>query len=151
MTSVNLNSFPAEEKTQKVIISTSSSSNANTNYTQPNENITISAIEDYIDHDWKTDIKSIILSKEQIASRISALGKQITNDYRNIISTDEPLLVVCLLRGAFMFFSDLVRVIHVKHSVDFLMIKSYVGTNATEVKIKLDLKFIVISCVFCLL
>ena len=48
------------------------------------------------------DIKRILISEEQIQSRIDELANQISNDY----SDDESLLLVSILRGAFIFTAD---------------------------------------------
>ena len=49
-------------------------------------------------------------------------------------------MVVCMLKGAFMFFADIVRHITIKHKTDFLIVSSYSGTQTTgNVKIKQDL------------
>ena len=45
-----------------------------------------------------------LFSEQEIHDRISALGKEISQVYK-----DEPLVIICVLKGAFLFFSDLVR------------------------------------------
>ncbi len=84
----------------------------------------------------KEDIKEILFSEEEIKQRIRIIGKKISGDYREKF----PLLV-CILRGAFMFLADLVREIDVPVSVDFMAISSYGGkTESTgQVKILKDL------------
>jgi len=79
----------------------------------------------------QTDIKKILFSAEQIQSKIQELGKQITADY-----ADKDLVVVCILRGAVLFVSDLVRAIDLKLELDFFWVKSYEATQSSgEVKI----------------
>ncbi len=84
----------------------------------------------------KEDIKEILFSEEEIKERIKFVGKKISEDYREKF----PLLV-CILRGAFMFLADLVREIEIPISVDFMSISSYGGkTESTgQVKILKDL------------
>jgi hypoxanthine phosphoribosyltransferase len=84
----------------------------------------------------KNDIKEVLFSEEDINKRIKELGKQISEDYEGKF----PLLV-CILRGAFMFLADLVREIDIPISVDFMAISSYGGkTDSTgQVKILKDL------------
>lgn len=76
-------------------------------------------------------------SREEIAQRVRELGAQITADYK-----DKHLLVVPLMKGAFIFAADLVREIDLKLSMDFMTTSSY--QNALEssgtVKIKVDLE-----------
>lgn len=68
----------------------------------------------------KSDYKSMLLSKERIASAVRDLGAQITRDYAG-----EELLVVCVLKGAFVFCADLVRQIDLPVKLDFLAASSY--------------------------
>ncbi len=62
----------------------------------------------------------VLLSEEQIQTRIAELGKQISDDYRG-----RDLHVLGVLKGAFIFMSDLVRQIDVTMTMDFLTISSY--------------------------
>ncbi len=84
----------------------------------------------------KNDIKEVLFSEQDINKRIGELGMQISKDYEGKF----PLLV-CILRGAFMFLADLVRKIDIPMSVDFMAISSYGGkTDSTgQVKILKDL------------
>jgi hypoxanthine phosphoribosyltransferase len=70
-----------------------------------------------------------MLSAEQIAARVRELGAQITKDYK-----DKPLVLVCVLKGSFVFASDLMRAIDLPLRVDFLGVRSYgEGTESTGV------------------
>lgn len=84
----------------------------------------------------RNDIKEVLFSEQDINKRIEELGMQISKDYEGKF----PLLV-CILRGAFMFLADLVRKIDIPMSVDFMAISSYGGkTDSTgQVKILKDL------------
>jgi len=62
----------------------------------------------------------IVKSSDEIAARIAELGAQITEDYRGRL----PLLV-CVLKGAFVFIADLAREIHLPIEVDFMAVASY--------------------------
>lgn len=76
------------------------------------------------------------LTTEQIQHKVKELASIISNDYAG-----KDLLAVCILRGAFMFFSDIVRAIKVPVTVDFLIASSYLKTETTgEVKIYADLR-----------
>ena len=62
-----------------------------------------------------------LYTREDIRKRVEQLGEQITKKYG-----DEPLVVVCVLKGAFIFFADLVRCIDNKNMiVDFVRRSSY--------------------------
>jgi hypoxanthine phosphoribosyltransferase len=78
-------------------------------------------------------ISHVLFSEEQIAQRVAELGEQITRD----IPEGEDILVLGLLKGSFIFLSDLVREIRRPIEVDFLIVSSYgAGTESSgEVKL----------------
>lgn len=61
-----------------------------------------------------------MLSQEQIATRVRELGAQITKDYAG-----HNLVLVCVLKGSFVFAADLARAIDLPLRVDFLGTRSY--------------------------
>ena len=71
------------------------------------------------------DLERILVTKEEIAQKVRELGEQITRDYAG----REPVLV-CILKGAAIFFSDLIREIDLPLTADFMAISSY--GNATK-------------------
>lgn len=73
-------------------------------------------------------LSRVLFSEEQIAARVRELGEQITRD----IPEGEDLLVLGLLKGSFIFLSDLVREIRRPMEVDFLIVSSYgAGTESS--------------------
>ena len=68
------------------------------------------------------DIESILISKEEIQQAVYTLGRRITADYEN----EKPLLV-CILKGSVVFFSDLIRQIDLPISIDFMTYSAYQG------------------------
>lgn len=82
------------------------------------------------------EIKKVLITKEEIAKRVSQLGEQISKDYRG-----EPITLVCTLRGASIFFADLAREIDGDVEMDFIAVSSYgAGTSSSgEVKMVKDL------------
>lgn len=66
------------------------------------------------------DLCKILLTREEIAEAVEALGKRITEDYqgRNVI-------LIGILKGAVVFYSDLIRAIDLPLSVDFMAVSSY--------------------------
>ena len=64
-----------------------------------------------------------LISREQIALIVKELADQISKDYR-----DRELVLVCILKGAFMFLSDLIRHLPIPVKVDFVRLASY-GTG----------------------
>lgn len=75
-----------------------------------------------------------LFTAEQIMTRVKELGNQITKDI------DGDLVVVGVLKGAFVFLADLVRAIEKPLTVDFIGVSSYAGTQSTgHVRITHDL------------
>jgi len=66
------------------------------------------------------DIECILYSPEQLAAKVAELAASITRDYRG----KRPILVG-ILKGSFIFMSDLVRRINLPCEVDFLSVSSY--------------------------
>ena len=66
----------------------------------------------------------ILISEQDVRSRIAELGQEITNFYQHK-NIHTPLVVVGLLRGSFMFMADLVREIHLTVEIDFMTTSSY--------------------------
>ena len=66
------------------------------------------------------DLENILLTREQIAARVAELGRQITQDYEG-----HPPIVICILKGASVFFSDLIREIDLPLATEFMAISSY--------------------------
>ena len=77
-----------------------------------------------------------LLTTGQIQTRVKELGQKISMDY-----SGKELLAVGILRGAFMFFSDLVRTIEVPLTLDFVIASSYIKTDTTgQVKVYYDIR-----------
>lgn len=69
---------------------------------------------------------SVLYSEEELALSVKKLGAEITEEYKG-----KKLLVVCVLKGAFVFTADLVRSIDNDMQIAFITAKSYVGTSST--------------------
>ena len=78
-------------------------------------------------------IESILIDKESIEKRVKELAIKIDNDYKDI---DTPLVVIGLLRGSFIFMSDLVKEMETTLTVDFLIASSY-GDSMTNTEVKI--------------
>jgi hypoxanthine phosphoribosyltransferase len=61
-----------------------------------------------------------LIAAAQIAQRIAELGERISLDYR-----DKELVLLCVLKGSFVFAADLARAITLPLEVEFLGVKSY--------------------------
>ncbi len=80
----------------------------------------------------------VMISEEEIKTRVQALGRQISDRYRH---SGNDIVLVGLLRGSFMFMADLCRAVDVSHEVDFITASSYGSGMASsrDVKILKDL------------
>lgn len=81
------------------------------------------------------DITKILLTKDQIDRRTKELALQITQEYQG-----QSVLLICILRGAVLFFADLARSIDLDVRLDFMAVSSYgAGTSTSgEVRIVKD-------------
>ncbi|HUQ93030.1 MAG TPA: hypoxanthine phosphoribosyltransferase [Bryobacteraceae bacterium] len=80
---------------------------------------------------------SVLLSAAQIHTRIQELGAQIDKDYEG----SGPLYMLCVLKGAVLFFSDLARAIQHPTRMDFIGLSSYGKgkSSSGEIRITKDL------------
>lgn len=87
------------------------------------------------------DIAQILYSEEDISRRVSELGAQITADYAEFSNAGDPIVCICVLRGAAMFMSDLIRKINLPVRVDFMAVSSYgaAAKSSGVVRIQKDL------------
>ena len=79
------------------------------------------------------DMERVLISKEEIDKRVAELGKEISDDYRY---KSTPLLI-CILKGAVMFFADLVRAIDIDVNIEFMAISSYGAGTTTSGEVRL--------------
>ena len=77
-------------------------------------------------------LKRIAFSEEEIASRVTALGDDVSKAYPN-----GDLLVLGLLKGSFIFLSDLVRQVRRPLQVDFLVVSSYGNETVSSGNVRL--------------
>lgn len=69
----------------------------------------------------------VLISEEEIKARISAMGQRLTAEYAG-----KRLLLVSVLKGAFVFMADLMREIKLPCEIDFMCVSSYRdGTDST--------------------
>jgi hypoxanthine phosphoribosyltransferase len=84
---------------------------------------------------FEGNITEPVISESDIKARVKAAGKRITEEYRG-----KPLLFVGMLKGAFVFLSDLVRAVEIPCEIEFMRISSYRGsTEAGKLKVTTDL------------
>jgi len=67
-----------------------------------------------------------LISKSEISKQVEKIAKKISEDYKT-----KDLVLVGVLKGAFIFLSDLTRHITIDHVIDFIGASSYEGTSST--------------------
>lgn len=81
------------------------------------------------------EVSEVLLSENSIADRVCELGRQISEDYQG-----KDLVLIGVLKGSFIFLSDLARHITIPLTVDFVSISSY-GSSTTSsgiVRVNMD-------------
>jgi hypoxanthine phosphoribosyltransferase len=73
----------------------------------------------------------LLVTQEAMRARIRELGRQITADY-----AQKDLVMIGILKGAYVFYADLARAIDLPLKVDFLVVSSYAGKARSSGKIK---------------
>ena len=84
------------------------------------------------------DVAYVMINEDQLRSRTAELASAITEDYKDV----DDLLLICVLKGGYMFLADLSRALKRPHELDFMGISSYgAGTTSSgAVQIIMDLK-----------
>ncbi|RLE02421.1 MAG: hypoxanthine phosphoribosyltransferase [Bacteroidetes bacterium] len=88
--------------------------------------------------DLHPDIERILISEDDIQRRVAEIAAEIDRDYKDA----GQVVLVGILKGAFIFTADLSRKLSVPHSVDFMSLSSYGDTAASTgaVRLILDLR-----------
>jgi hypoxanthine phosphoribosyltransferase len=83
------------------------------------------------------------ITEDQIQKKVKELAQTLTNKFKN-----EKIVAVCVLKGSFMFYSDLIRNINADITCEFFGVSSYHGgtSSSGEVKVTLDLASPVENC-----
>lgn len=84
-----------------------------------------------------SDVKEILFTEEELEKRCVELGKEITEYYKD----KEAPVIVTVLKGSVLFFSELVKRIDLDTTMEFMCLSSYENTATTgNVKIIMDLR-----------
>lgn len=88
--------------------------------------------------DLHPDLAREIISTEDIKARVAGLAFEIEADYADV----ERIILVGILKGAFIFMADLARELTIPHIVDFMAVSSYgkTATSTGAVRLVLDLR-----------
>ena len=82
-------------------------------------------------------ISKTLISKEEIENKISEIASEINDKYK-----EEELVVIGILKGAFIVVSDLAKKLQLDVTFDFMSIKSYYGSDSSgQIKIVKDLEY----------
>ena len=73
----------------------------------------------------------ILIPQFKIERKIQELANRISREWK-ASKTSKPPVMLCVLNGAFMFFSDLVKHMEIECEIDFVRIKSYEGRDNTQ-------------------
>ena len=84
------------------------------------------------------NVDRVLIENETLQARIREIAAEIERDYEGA----DDLLLMCVLKGAFIFLADLSRYLERPHAVDFMAISSYGGgiESSGAVQIIMDLK-----------
>jgi hypoxanthine phosphoribosyltransferase len=84
------------------------------------------------------DIERVLLEPEVIDARVKEIAEQLSADYAGV----DSVYMIGILKGAFIFLSDLTRYLAVPHTVDFMAVSSYgkTSTSTGAVRILMDLR-----------
>ena len=77
------------------------------------------------------------ISEKELDIQVKILAKRISDEHRGDVT---PIVLVCILNGAFMFFSDLVKQITIPIEVDFIRCRSYYGKKQGDLVVSKDLE-----------
>lgn len=80
-----------------------------------------------VDPNADPDLGRVLITEAELAARVAEIGKQISTDYEG-----RTLLLVGVLKGAFMFMSDLARAIDLPVEFDFMAVSSYGSATKTS-------------------
>jgi hypoxanthine phosphoribosyltransferase len=81
----------------------------------------------YIEFNQKKMEVKTLFSEEEIKARIKIITQEINRDF----GKTEPLVILIVLNGAFIFAADLVRYLEMPTEIETIRIKSYEGTSST--------------------
>lgn len=75
----------------------------------------------------RNDISHVLLTEEQLKSRVQELGAELARDYAG-----KNVIMVCILKGAVQFYADLTRAMDCQLEMDFMSISSYGNSTKTS-------------------
>ena len=86
----------------------------------------------HVSADIYKDIVSIVYTREQITAAVQKLGRQLTADY----SGKSPIMI-CILKGAAVFYCDLIRCMDLTLRTDFMVLSSYGNKTSSSGRVRI--------------
>lgn len=88
------------------------------------------------DRELYADLDRVLITRDEIRAAIKSLAERINREYHG-----KELMCVCILKGAALFFTDLIRELDLPLTVDFMALSSYGNSTKTsgEVRVQKDL------------
>lgn len=80
-------------------------------------------------HKYGDDIESIVISTEDIQTRVKQLAVQTAEHYKD---SDRELILVCVLKGAIMFLADFSRELPIESQMEFMAVSSYGSSTSSS-------------------
>lgn len=84
--------------------------------------------------EFESKIKRVVITKEEIEEAIKKAGKEISDSYDG-----KPILLVSILKGAFVFMADLCRAIDAPCEIAFMCVKSYYEGTVSSGKVNITM------------
>ncbi len=78
------------------------------------------------------DLTEVLYNEEQLRDAVTALGARITRDYAG-----KAPLMICILKGASVFFTDLIRTIDLPLEIEFMAISSYGASTVSSGEVRM--------------
>lgn len=80
----------------------------------------------------QNDVQEVLYSEQQIQDKVKEMGEAISRDFEG-----RNPLVICVLKGAFIFMADLVKQITVPLEIDFMAVSSYGASTKSSGVVKI--------------
>lgn len=74
-----------------------------------------------------SNVQEVLITESVLQDRVAALGETISQEYAGL----NPMLI-CVLKGGYVFLADLTRALSIRHSIDFMAISSYGNATASS-------------------
>lgn len=82
---------------------------------------------------YPQDVRSVLITEQQIQARIAELAAQVGDDYRETVAVDgQDLVLITVLKGAVMFVTDLARAVPLPTQFEFMAVSSYGSSTSSS-------------------